>query len=57
MRIKKQISMWISNMEIFEDIKGYLWISEKDKQMDIYVDICVGYKGINWDIIGLLSWI
>ena len=49
--------MWISNMEIFEDIKGYLWISEKDKQMDIYVDICFGYKGINWDIIGLLSWI
>ncbi len=25
--------------------------------MDIYVDIYFGYKGINWDIIGLLSWI
>jgi len=31
MRITKQISIWISNMEIFENIKGYLWISEKDK--------------------------
>ena len=25
--------------------------------MDIYVDIYFGYKGINWDIMGLLYWI
>jgi hypothetical protein len=41
-------------LRILRDIYG---ISKKDKQLDIYLDICVGYKGISWDIIGLLSWI
>ena len=44
--------MWISNVEILKDIKGYLGISSMDKQLDIYVDIFVGYKRIYWDIIG-----
>ena len=44
-------------MEIFKDIRGICGISEWDKLLDIYLDICFGYKRICWDIIGLLSWI
>ena len=44
--------MWISNVEILKDIKGYIRDILVEKQLDIYVDIFVGYKRIYWDIIG-----